>query len=209
MTPLRYTLSTLEGMATVYQATLVPSKMELLESWLAQQPWSGEGELVRVAAYRVDDPDGEVGVEGHLVRREADETVLHVPVAYRGAPLEGAEPHLIGTVDHSVLGQRWVYDAMADPVATACFERALDGNQQQAEVHLYEEDGQYIGHDADEVSVTVLGPLPERPGRVQVHRVVADPDAPGHEELDEARRLWATWPGGSGVIFSLNTDAPA
>lgn len=196
-------------MATVYQATLVPSKMELLESWLAQQPWSGEGELVRVAAYRFDDPDGEVGVEGHLVRREADETVLHVPVAYRGAPLEGAEPHLIGTVDHSVLGQRWVYDAMADPVATACFERALDGNQQQAEVHLYEEDGQYIGHDADEVSVTVLGPLPERPGRVQVHRVVADPDAPGHEELDEARRLWATWPGGSGVIFSLNTDAPA
>ncbi|MGM7667340.1 CG0192-related protein [Microbacterium sp. A93] len=196
-------------MATVYQATLVPSKMELLESWLAQQPWSGEGELLRVASYRYDDPDGEVGVEGHLVRRQGSATVLHVPVAYRGAPLEGAEPHLIGTVEHSVLGQRWVYDAMADPVATACFHRALDGNQQQAEVHLYEEDGQYIGHDADEVSVTVLGPLPEVPGRVQVHRVIADPDAPGHEELDGARRLWATWLDGSGVIFSLNTDTPA
>ncbi len=196
-------------MATVYQATLVPSKMELLAAWLDQQPWSGEGELERVAAYRFDDPDGDVGIEGHLVRRPGSETVLHVPVSYRSAPLEGAEPYLIGAVQHSVLGQRWVYDAMADPVATACFQRALDGNQQQAEVHLYEEDGQYIGKDADEVSVTVLGQLSEQPGRVQVHRVVPDPEAPGHEQLDAARRLWATWADGSGVIFSLNTDAPA
>jgi hypothetical protein len=193
-------------MATVYQATLVPSKRELLESWLAQQPWSGEGELEKVGAYRYDDPDGEVGIEGHLLRREGNEQVLHVPVSYRGAPLEGAEPYLIGTVEHSVLGQRWVYDAMADPVATACFQRALDGVQQQAEVHLYEEDGQYIGHETNDVSVTVLGPLPDRAGRVQVHRVVADPEAAGSEYLAETRRLWATWPAGSGVIFSLNTD---
>ena len=68
------------------------------------------------------------------------------------APLEGAEPYLVGTVDHSVLGTRWVYDAMADPVATACFLRALEGEQQQAEVHLYAEDGQYIGHESSEVS---------------------------------------------------------
>jgi hypothetical protein len=196
-------------MATVYQAHLVPSKKELLETWLDRQPWSGEGELEKVGAYRFDDPDGEVGIEGHLVRREGTEQVLHVPVSYRGAPLEGAEPYLIGTVEHSVLGQRWVYDAMADPVATACFQRALDGVQQQAEVHLYEEDGQYIGHEANEVSLTVLGPLPERSGRVQVHRVVADPDAPGAEQLAETRRLWATWPGGSGVVFSLNTGDPA
>ncbi|GAA1121162.1 CG0192-related protein [Citricoccus alkalitolerans] len=196
-------------MATVYQATLVPSKQELLESWLAQQPWSGEGELVRVGAYRYDDPDGEVGVEGHLVHRDGSDQVLHVPMSYRGAPLEGAEPYLIGTVDHSVLGQRWVYDAMADPVATACFQRALDGLQQQAEVHLYEEDGQYIGHEADEVSVTVLGPLADQAGRVQVHRVVADPETAGSEHLAESRRLWATWPGGGGIIFSLNTDDPA
>ncbi|MFC7402329.1 hypothetical protein [Citricoccus sp. GCM10030269] len=193
-------------MATVYQAAQEPSTEELLETWLAQQPWSGEGPLEKVGTYRFDDPEGEVGIEGHLVRREGQDEVLHVPMSFRGAPLEGADPYLIGTVDHAVLGQRWAYDAMADPVATACFQRTLDGVQQQAEVHLYEEDGQYIGHEASEVSVTVLGPLPERAGRVQVHRIVADPEQPGSEHLAETRRLWATWPGGSGVIFSLNTD---
>ncbi|MGD6978930.1 MULTISPECIES: CG0192-related protein [Citricoccus] len=192
-------------MATVYQATLVPSKRELLESWLARQPWSGEGDLEKVGAYRFDDPEGEVGIEAHLVRRVGSDTVLHVPLSYRAAPLEGAEPYLVGTVDHSVLGQRWVYDAMADPVATACFLRALEGEQQQAEVHLYAEDGQYIGHEPSEVSVTVLGTLPEQPGRVQVHRVVANPEDAGSEHLAGRRRLTVTWPGGHGVIFSLHT----
>ncbi|QCU78048.1 hypothetical protein E7744_07500 [Citricoccus sp. SGAir0253] len=193
-------------MATVYQATLVPSKMDLLGSWLSQQPWSGEGELEKVGAYRFDDPEGEVGIEAHLLRRAGQEAVLHVPLSYRAAPLEGAEPYLLGTVDHSVLGRRWVYDAMADPVATACFLRALEGEQQQAETHLYAEDGQYIGHEPNEVSVTVLGPAPERAGRVQVHRVVASPEDPGSEHLAEARRLTATWPGGHGIIFSLHTE---
>ena len=41
---------------------------------------------------------------------------LHIPVTYRNAALDGAESALIGTMDHSVLGKRWMYDACHDPV---------------------------------------------------------------------------------------------
>ena len=39
-----------------------------------------------------------------------------MPVTYRDAPLPGADAWLIGTMDHSVLGKRWVYDGVGDPV---------------------------------------------------------------------------------------------
>lgn len=57
------------------------------------------------ASFRYDDPEGEVGIET-LIVRVADGELLHVPVTYRGAPLEGAEPWLMGTMEHSVLGSR-------------------------------------------------------------------------------------------------------
>jgi hypothetical protein len=46
----------------------------------------------------------------------ADAT-YHAPMAYRSAPLPGAEDGLIGTSEHGVLGRRWIYDAAHDPVA--------------------------------------------------------------------------------------------
>lgn len=39
-------------------------------------------------------------------------------------------------MQHSVLGDRWIYDAMGDPVAIDCFVRALRGEQKQAAVQL-------------------------------------------------------------------------
>lgn len=42
-----------------------------------------------------------------------------MPLTYRGAPLPGAEPWLVGTMEHSVLGRRWVYDGCGDPVHVA------------------------------------------------------------------------------------------
>ena len=42
-------------------------------------------------------------------------------------------------MQHSALGDRWVYDAVGDPVAVACFGRALRGEQAQAEMELWEE----------------------------------------------------------------------
>lgn len=108
-------------MALVYRAELRPSKLELLNPWIIGKAWwpGGSGtELRRVASYRFDDPAGEVGVET-LLLRAGDGPVLQIPLTYRGAPLEGAEEFLIGTLEHSVLGSRWVYDGCGDPVYVA------------------------------------------------------------------------------------------
>jgi hypothetical protein len=122
-------------MALLYQAELVPSKLELLQGWAPIQTWFvGEpgAELVNVSSYRFDDPDGEVGIETLLVRA-GDSPIMQVPLTYRGAPLEGGEPWLVGTTQHSVLGQRWVYDALGDPVALAAFATAALTGAHQAE----------------------------------------------------------------------------
>lgn len=122
-------------MAILHQAQIKPSKLELLADWLPTQSWfagEADAEFVNVAAYRFDDPEGEVGVETILVRAGTGPT-MHVPLTYRGAPLDGAEESLICTMEHSVLGKRWVYDGAGDPVyfqtvATA----ALNGGHQVA-----------------------------------------------------------------------------
>ncbi|WP_207345827.1 hypothetical protein [Arthrobacter sp. E3] len=112
-------------MAILYDAELTPSKSELLSQWLPSQPWfAGDaGELELLGAFRFDDPAGEVGVETHLLR--VGERTYHVPLTYRGAPLSGAEEFLITTMEHSVLGTRWIYDATADPVYVAELAAAL------------------------------------------------------------------------------------
>jgi hypothetical protein len=122
-------------MALIHRAQLSPTKLELLQGWLPAQQWSGEqggSGLERVAAYRFDDPAGEVGIETLLVR-EGDGPVFQVPLTYRGAPLDDADEWLIGTVEHSVLGQRWVYDATGDPVYAAALARALFSGEEQAQ----------------------------------------------------------------------------
>ncbi|PZR52940.1 hypothetical protein DNL40_09815 [Xylanimonas oleitrophica] len=114
-------------MAILHKATLTPTKLELLESWLPSQPWfpgSSAAGLERVAAYRFDDPDGQVGIETFLVRTPGG-PVVQVPLTYRGAPLEGAEASLVGTLEHSVLGRRWVYDAESDPVYVTELTRVI------------------------------------------------------------------------------------
>jgi hypothetical protein len=95
-----------------------PSKLELLTVWLPTQPWfvGDVPELERAGGFRLDDPAGEVGMEVMFVRDIGSEpTVTYcVPMTYRGAPLEGGA--LIGTSQHGVLGQRWIYDGPSDPV---------------------------------------------------------------------------------------------
>ncbi|GAA6524656.1 aminoglycoside phosphotransferase [Intrasporangium sp. DVR] len=113
-------------MAIVHKgASIVPSKLELLTRWMPQQRWyAGKGQvpqLERVGGFRFEDPEGEVGVEVLLVadRSASPVVVYQVPLTYRGAPLEGAESALVGTMEHSVLGPRWVYDGPHDPVYVA------------------------------------------------------------------------------------------
>lgn len=131
------------SVAFLYQAELVPSKIEILNSWVPSRPWLAgvdRSALEPVGTYRFDDPDGEVGIETHLLRT-ADGQVIQVPVTYRGAPLEDAASLLITTTQHSILGQRWVYDACGDPVyARALATTVLTGGC-EAELDLVTESG--------------------------------------------------------------------
>ena len=122
-------------MAILYNVELSPGKIELVEEWLPKQPWAAVEpgtKLSRVSSFRLDDPAGEVGVEFHLVKVADDDgaaegagTIYQVPVTYRGAPLAGAEDDLITEMDHPVLGHRWVYDGVADPVCVLETLRAI------------------------------------------------------------------------------------
>jgi Maltokinase N-terminal cap domain len=126
-------------MAVVHKTTLVPTKLELLAGWLPGQPWYVGGdapELARVGGFRLDDPDGEVGIEFMAVG--AGDVTYHVPMTYRAAPLDGSEDALIGTAEHGVLGTRWIYDGVHDPVLVAQLVALLHGKaepQAQSQSH--------------------------------------------------------------------------
>ncbi|MEE1752821.1 maltokinase N-terminal cap-like domain-containing protein [Streptomyces sp. SP18CS02] len=119
-------------MAVIHHTTLKPTKLELLTGWLPSRPWftgGHEPELVKAGGFRLDDPQGEVGMElMALVDTAGSEPVTYfVPLTYRGAPLEGADHALIGTMEHGVLGRRWVYDGCHDPALVAQLFALADG----------------------------------------------------------------------------------
>ena len=144
-------------MAIIHQAELQPTKLELLQGWLPRQPWfTGDAAaLGKVGAFRFDDPEGEVGIETILVA--ADGSVFQVPLSYRGSPLHGAEASLIGTMQHSVLGERWVYDAVGDLCYLAAVTAAILTGQPQAK-HLLDVDGR-LEALPESVLVGSTGPL--------------------------------------------------
>ncbi|GMA20217.1 1,4-alpha-glucan branching protein GlgB [Arsenicicoccus piscis] len=117
--------------SVIEDATLTPSKIDLISEWLPAQRWYlGKGHtpsLVRVGSYRFADADDVVGIETHLFADTAAEpSVLYqIPVTYRGTPLAGAERALIGTMEHSTLGTRYVYDGPHDPAYTAELLRTI------------------------------------------------------------------------------------
>jgi hypothetical protein len=102
-------------MARFHKATITPTKGELIAEWVPTQAWGpAAGETVEViGSFRFDDPDGQVGMEVHLV--SAGDAVLQVPLTYRDEPLGGADDALVTEMHHSVLGPRWVYDGLRDP----------------------------------------------------------------------------------------------
>ena len=168
------------------EADLHPDKLDLLGAWVPQQAWGSDAQLAREATFRLDDPAGEVGIETFLLR--AGDDVLHVPLTYRGAPLDGGT--LVGELEHSVLGHRWVYDAATDPVYVETVTRVvLEGGQQAT---LEAEDGAVLtpstGASAQGSGVapgTTAGPLEV------VRRPLAQPG-----DLDGAAgALTATWAG--------------
>ncbi|GAA3246518.1 maltokinase N-terminal cap-like domain-containing protein [Nonomuraea helvata] len=123
-------------MAVIHHTTVKPTKLELLTSWLPSRPWyvggAGGPALAKAGGFRLDDPEGEVGIEFMVV---ADASGTHpisylVPLTYRGAPLDGAEHALVGTMEHGVLGRRWAYDGCHDPVLVAQLLPLIEGRVQ-------------------------------------------------------------------------------
>lgn len=103
-------------MGIFHLATLTPTKAELIADWAPTRPWGPPADVPTrvIGSYRFDDPDGRVGMETHLVK--AGDTVFQVPLTYRDEPLEGADGAFITEMQHSVLGTRWVYDGLRDPL---------------------------------------------------------------------------------------------
>lgn len=203
-------------MGIVYEATLDPSKQELVAGWLPSRPWGQGLEIsTKVGEYRLDDPAGEVGVET-IVFATTDGSLIQVPLTYRSEPLEGAEAFLVGTSEHSVLGRRWVYDGCGDPIWAAGLATAILTGAAQDQM-FFERDGERI----------------DVPPRMQVHgsgepgadvpTVAAVDSATDHgtttvvrcgalelllarvlgTELVADETLTGTWKGGEGVLASL------
>jgi Maltokinase N-terminal cap domain len=177
-------------MALLYRTELRPSKLELLAAWAPSQPWfigDADAPLVQVGHFRFDDPEGEVGVETLLVRA-GDGPVLQIPLTYRNEPLPGAESALIGTMEHGVLGTRWTYDALADPVYRGELARAILTGGTQVEMWV-EVDGVMTQREPT-AHVVGTGTLvdPDLAGfSVSIVRV------PGTEKVDGPLLLNGTW----------------
>jgi hypothetical protein len=120
-------------MSIIHKTTLTPTKLELLSAWLPSRPWyrrgGGAPALVKAGGFRLDDPDGAVGIELMAVTDTAGgrPVTYHVPLTYRAKPLDGAAGALVGTTEHGVLGPRWVYDGTRDPVFAAQIVALIQG----------------------------------------------------------------------------------
>jgi hypothetical protein len=120
-------------MSIIHKTTLTPTKLELLTGWLPAQPWyvdQGRApELLRAGGFRLDDPQGEVGIEFMVATDGSDDRAVAylVPLTYRASALADAEAALVGTTEHGVLGRRWVYDGVGDPVLVGQLVALLHG----------------------------------------------------------------------------------
>jgi len=203
-------------MAVVHaDASLSPSKPELVAAWLPTQPWAaGLGEIEQFGGYRFDDPDGEVGIEALLFR--AGDRVLHLPLTYRAAALEGAEDFLLGTMEHTARGTRWIYDACADPVAVRAFLTAIVTGGEQAELDVARE-GKVVERRTSAVRASGSGSAATGPelGPVSVRSsgATAVVGSPGGElvlarllpaEVSGRETLTVVWDGVETVVAALS-----
>lgn len=127
-------------MGRFHRATITPTKDELIAGWVTTQPWGPPtgASLEVIGSYRFDDPDGEVGMETFLV--SAGDLLLHAPLTYRDTPLADAGGSLVGEMEHSVLGTRFVYDGLSDPrYVTMLAAVAMTGQGEALGMAVYED----------------------------------------------------------------------
>ncbi|KAB1949883.1 maltokinase N-terminal cap-like domain-containing protein [Brevibacterium linens] len=181
-------------MADIYAAQLNPGKLDVVTDWVAKQDWVAELDLAAnpleaVTAYRFDDPAGEVGMEIHIVK--SGDQLLQVPLTYRGEPLEGADDAFVANMEHSVLGKRWVYAGMGDPL----FRQRLDHTIATASTAAKQYRVDAEGNQGEEITHVAhafgTGPLPGS-GDVEIlYRL--SPDSPA--EKSDAGLLLGRWEG--------------
>ncbi|RKS76270.1 hypothetical protein BZB76_1621 [Actinomadura pelletieri DSM 43383] len=198
-------------MAVIHNTTMTPGKLELLAAWLPARPWyagAPDGpNLNKAGGFRLDDPDGEVGIEFMVVTDTSGErpVAYHVPVTYRGAPLDGSENALIGTAEHGILGRRWMYDGTHDPVLLAQLLALLQGRaepQQQSvsdtpdpsvtshytgDVHSTMVTLTFVQDNQDSTNA-LLETKPHGPLTVHVRRVLSNDEPP-----NSTAHVNATW----------------
>ncbi|MQY15449.1 hypothetical protein SRB5_56310 [Streptomyces sp. RB5] len=184
-------------MAHIHHTTMSPTKLELLAAWLPKQDWyAGDpADLRRSGGFRLDDPEGEVGIEFMVVG--SGEDAYLVPMTYRAAPLEGAEAGLIGTSEHGVLGSRWIYDGVYDPTLVATLFAFLRGEVQAQAQSV-----------SDTLDPTVTGSLPHGDAPVTIDAVLGGTDVrllPEPRTLHVNRRL-AEGPAPDGVRGHLEAN---
>ncbi|MFI0257593.1 1,4-alpha-glucan branching protein [Streptomyces sp. NPDC017056] len=218
-------------MAIIHNTTLSPTKQELLAAWLPAQPWyAGDGpapDLAKAGGFRLDDPDGEVGME-FMVSTDAsgpEPITYFTPLTYRGAPLPGADHALVGTLEHGVLGKRWVYDGTHDPVLVAQLFALLTG---QAEAHAQSENDTLDPTVRAQLAEAAHGAVPgpeavvqsadasdilirsTRPLILRVRRVLTGGDEPAAPALGHVSATWTEQPSGQrirGVVVTVHEPA--
>jgi hypothetical protein len=211
-------------MAVHHPATIVPTKLELLQAWVPHQPWLGGADasvLTKLGSYRFDDPDGEVGIETHLLGT-ADGQVLQVPLTYRGAPRTGAEGSLITTMTHTTLGDRWIYDGCYDPVYVTALVSAILTGGREADLYAATDAGLVLepttthvrgsGSFASASVPALTAPAVSHIGttttidagvRLTLPRVIIT------TTLTEAAALRGTWPGQESPVVLATVDGPS
>ena len=196
-------------MADIYQAEINPSKKEVLATVLGLEP----NEIETLATYRFDDPEGEVGIEVFIVQIP-DGTTIQVPLTYRGERMDGEEDgDLITTMEHSVLGPRYVYFGAADPVfaqalVTTIAESGTGAKQYRVQADSSEKE--QITDGLAEVRGTGAAEFADDELGEDVYEVVEmfaelDLDGLDTEEAAEPGLLIGTWDGQDTPVLLAHT----
>lgn len=157
-------------MAIFHVATNTPPKSELIADWIHLQPWGpvAAGPIEMLGGFHLDDPGGEVGMQVFVVG--ASGSYFQVPLTYRAKPQPDSEDALIGEMQHSVLGPRFVYDGLADERFVTVLAGVAASGYGQA-LGFAEHDGRWYSVP-DEIVVRGHG---SAAGRLAVDRFAAAP----------------------------------